>query len=662
MNRNWVAVLSVVALVFAGCISAERKAEYAAWLASDDAVRNDSLEPVSLYEFEAKYQQGWRERAEAKKNSRLAREEKERQERLAREESARVLLACRQAEYNLWVASDDCERLPDSFEPVSLEEFESTYRQGWRERAEMKKKKRVEKAAERAKVERARLAKEAAERAEKMRLESFEKTVEHDLAAIKKCYSGSDRYENPFLGGRGHYRNKQSDWLSEWVDPRLGLTEADALAGEALLSEFGNKFMPKAYANYEKTREVALELQQVFNEEFPEPWKIKNTSPKWNSFNKVLERFAKARTEYFMCHDELCYYWMRCRLAVLTAEDFAQIDSRRIAVKLLPENTARVGYTIVEPLKLEENDATFAAKYAPESYALYQRLEQDWRQMDALVNEVGRQRIQLDAVRFDRAWHNALFKCNDLAREMNALTVDFQTWHVDHRTMEKSSEDVTKLDLERAKGLKSFVDSLMTYVKERTLGRVIAHTEMVSIPSRSFKLQRTEVTQMQWMIVMGNNPSQHIQPDCPVESVSWDDCQRFIKTLNEMEGLKYRLPTEAEWVYACCAGDVEDAWGIRRNGEEGPLEVMGWFNANSGRKTHPVAQKESNAWGFYDMHGNVNEWCDDIDGKNSWCHRYRGGSCNSGERECSAFYRARYCLGHDHCNASLGFRLAAPQD
>lgn len=657
MSRNWVVAFSAITLILVGCVSAERKAEYAAWLASDDAVRNDSLETVSLYEFEANYQQGWRERAEEKRKARQAREEKERQERLAREESDRVLLACRQTEYNLWVASDDCVRLPDSFEPVSLEEFESTYRQGWRERAETKKKKRLEKAAECAKAESARLAKEAAERAEQARLSLFEKTVEHDLAAIKKCYAGGARYEDPFLGGRERYRNKQFDWLSEWTAPRLELTEADALAGEALLSEFGTKYLPNAYANYEKKRDAAAELQQVFNEEFAEPWTIKNTSLKWNLFNKVLERFVKARTEYFMCHDELCYYWMRCRLGVLSADDFAQIDAQKIAVRLLPENFSCIGYTIVKRLKLEENDADFAAKYAPESYAVYQRLEQDWKLTDALINEVGNQRVLLDAVRFDRAWYNTVFKCNDLVREMNALAVDFQTWHLDHRTMEKTAEDVAKCDWERAKGLKPFADSLMTYVRERTLERVISGLEMVSIPSQRVKIQRTEVTQMQWMIVMGNNPSKHIQPDCPVENVSWDDCQRFIKTLKAMDGVKYRLPEEAEWVYACCAGDAED-WGYRRNGEEGPLDAIGWFDANSGCKTHPVAQKEPNAWGLYDMHGNVREWCDDTDGERIFYHRYRGGSCNSGERECSAFYRARCCAAHNYRDSTLGFRLA----
>lgn len=659
MKSGIIVPLTAVALTLVGCISAERKAEYAEWQASDDGVPT-----VMLGEFESKYRQGWRKRAEEKKKARLE-----------REEAARVL-ASRQREYTRWLASDDKE------DGVSLEVFEQKYKDGWEARASQKKQARLERE-EKARQEE----KKKAELAELQRKRGklCDEIAAAELAAIREAYAEGKVYKHVYYRGlsltsserlwkeralslklkkeqEGSESYKKiaheletiaqmnkwwlSDWLHDWVEPRLGLSEKDKLAGEALLSEFGNKYMPNAYANYEKVRDAAIELQQVFNEEFPEPRKIKSTSPKWSPFNKMLEKFAKVRTEYFLCHDELCHYWMSYRLGVLTAEDFVKIDSHKIAVRLLPENKTRASYTIVNRTALEGKDADFAAKYAPESYALYQRFEQEWKQMDALIDEVAKQRTLIDAVRFDRAYYNAIFKYNDLAREMNMLVADFQTWHIDHRTTEKSSEDVAKCDQERARGLKAFADSLPTYVKDRTLGRIIPKSDMVLIRECSIRMQRTEVTQMQWMIVMGNNPSWYIQPDCPVGNVSYNDCKEFIRKLNELDGETYRLPTECEWEVACRAGGTGD-WGKRRNGEEGPLDVMGWYRDNTDGHEMAVALKEPNAWGLYDMHGNVVETCYNST-KCGGCYVYDARSCRSA-------CRVRNDPGYRH--GVCGFRL-----
>lgn len=140
---------------------------------------------------------------------------------------------------------------------------------------------------------------------------------------------------------------------------------------------------------------------------------------------------------------------------------------------------------------------------------------------------------------------------------------------------------------------------------------------MVTI-SKPYYIQTTEVTQGQWKAVMGENPSFHVEcgDNCPVEQVSWEDAQAFISKLNEMEGVqKYRLPTEAEWEYACRA-ENETAFS---NGAitkikcevDSNLDAVGWYCANADEKTQPVASKQPNAWGLYDMHGNVWEWCQD---------------------------------------------------
>jgi len=127
--------------------------------------------------------------------------------------------------------------------------------------------------------------------------------------------------------------------------------------------------------------------------------------------------------------------------------------------------------------------------------------------------------------------------------------------------------------------------------------------------SRPFYLGKYPVTQRQWERVMGSHPSHFKGDNLPVESVSWEDAQAFMKKLNEREGVDlYRLPTEAEWEYACRAGST----GLYSFGEEvSQLGEYAWYDKNSDGETHPVGEKSPNAWGLYDMHGNVWEWVQD---------------------------------------------------
>ena len=184
--------------------------------------------------------------------------------------------------------------------------------------------------------------------------------------------------------------------------------------------------------------------------------------------------------------------------------------------------------------------------------------------------------------------------------------------------------------------------------------------------TRGFYIGIYEVTQGQWRALMGDNPAKFKGDQRPVERVSWNDCQEFIRKLNARASALVRLPTEAEWEYACRAGTrTKYYWG------DGSARAYAWYLGNSGSQTHPVGQKLPNAFGLYDMSGNVWEWCGDWydkgyyasspsrDPKGPASGKYRclrGWSWSYCARFCRSASRLRVTPGDSDFN--YGFRVA----
>ncbi len=182
--------------------------------------------------------------------------------------------------------------------------------------------------------------------------------------------------------------------------------------------------------------------------------------------------------------------------------------------------------------------------------------------------------------------------------------------------------------------------------------------------TKAFYIGKFEVTQKEWNSLMKHNPSYYTGNNrLPVERVSWEDCQHFLKRGGD--GL--RSPTEAEWECSCRAGTTTRCY----SGDDGNLDAVAWYGINNKRTTHPVGLKKANAWGLHDMHGNVWEWCQDWyrekyaheqtvsdpTGPGTGVHRVsRGGSRNSSAAECRSAYR----FGRSPARRTyiVGFRVA----
>ena len=168
-----------------------------------------------------------------------------------------------------------------------------------------------------------------------------------------------------------------------------------------------------------------------------------------------------------------------------------------------------------------------------------------------------------------------------------------------------------------------------------------------SVTLSDYYIGQTQVTQELWEAVMGSNSSRFKDNNQrPVETVSWKGCQEFIEKLNRLTGKNFRLPTEAEWEYAARGGSKSK--GYKYSGSNNP-DAVAWYYENSGGKTHPVAQKQANELGLYDMSGNVQEWCQD---------RYGKYKSNSQTNPTGAWTGSRVLRGGSWCDIARSVRVS----
>lgn len=441
MKHGIIVSLTAVTLTLVGCISAERKAEYAEWQASDDGVPT-----VMLGEFESKYRQGWRKRAEEKKKARLE-----------REEAARVLES-RLREYTRWLASDDKEYCP------SLEVFEQKYKDGWEARAAQKKQARLER-------------EEMARRAEEMarRIESYWKAFdEGDYRCAIRNYDNTSH---------GYYK----DWLRDWIGPRIPKTEEEIAIGNAVLEDFGAEFMPNAYRQYEEAMRTAQEIQRVFNENFPEPSKIRRSDARWNAFDKMVKGLSKARTEYFRQRDQLCHFYLLHWAKSITAEELKKVDAMKIYIRLMEavprweDASVTNKYNLIycfqkqtEVESLSNSCVEFAKEHMPKTLAQRRNLIERCKQCYSDYFAIRQQCRQIDCCRIElpvvAITEKLLFVTKMLNENFNSIT-ELQTEFV---TLEKDAETVAKIDGEMAERLRRFDENLKEWVKNRSNGPLFA--------------------------------------------------------------------------------------------------------------------------------------------------------------------------------------------
>ena len=447
--------------------------------------------------------------------------------------------------------------------------------------------------------------------------------------------------------------------------------EADEVQGEGILEAFGAQYLPNAYAHYQEVRATAKEREQLLKENFPDG---RSSDPAGGAiYDKVCKAATKSVSEMFRRHDELCHYLLLHRMGAVSDRELADLDATRISI-LLPLQYSPPGPCNLTAPVLAPAEIDFASKYLPETHAAFLRLGNVFSEGAKAFEEWRQTALLVDAARSWSLFYALGQRLNAIQGTMNGIVKMVKEQKLLHAVGETTATSLAEKDKEVGLAVQQFekglavgpwvlshVRSTIERCKQVAWPTFIPKT-MVKIPGRGFWMGKYEVTQAQWEIVMGKNPSEFKGLYNPVENVSWYDCQEFLKRLNELPSVKksgftFRLPTEEEWEYACRAWAKDDYCKLA-DGTEITRKTLGevaWFEDNADKQTHPVGQKEPNAFGLYDMHGNVREWISTANGRLRAC---RGGSWDNSAMGCESSCRDDSSFP-DRRNRDLGFRLCA---
>lgn len=408
--------------------------------------------------------------------------------------------------------------------------------------------------------------------------------------------------------------------------PRL--EGADTQASEGRLIAFGLRYMPNAYEYYREVRAKAIEREQVFKRDFPFEISLDSSSDK--RYQEVKKETTKAVAEYFRRHDELCYFYLMHKAGIMNSEELKKLDETKISI-ILCETEELVDIKLASE---SVDDRTFVKEHMPLTLTAFDRLTKMLIDSILLDRELILDTITLDSVKSMNVLNIIHSRINLIEENRNKLILTFNQNRRLHSANELTVEELLKQDEKLSAEMQNLEKRLLIqeYSKEwfasnwtdTEMWNVVIKCApifglqftMVPIPNKDYFVCKYEVTQGLWQAVMGNNPSA-IKGDLnrPVENVSWDDCQKFIEKLNSLpeikgSGLVYRLPTSEEWEYAYRAGATGDYFKLADGTEitKETLVNVAWCDENSDGKTYPVGQKKPNAFGLYDMYGNVWEW------------------------------------------------------
>lgn len=292
-----------------------------------------------------------------------------------------------------------------------------------------------------------------------------------------------------------------------------------------------------------------------------------------------------------------------------------------------------------------ENHEEFARQYMPESQAIFERFRKDCAETRKLRDELAADLRVMNRELGDDAGYCALTeKIAELDRRESTWATMLKDAFFKHKAAMITAEKLAADDAALAKKSLAWENGeLKTMVKNSVA--MFGAPAMAKIPGKPYAFGKYEITQKQYQAVMDRTPSYFGGRNLPVERVSWEDAVEFCKKLTMRERVlgrisenqAYRLPTEKEWEHACRAGTTGKTYhveALRRtsssrghSGINSDLEREGWYAGNSDNRTHPVGQKEPNAFGLYDMCGNVWEWT-------SHKNVARGGAANSELGDC----------------------------